>query len=191
MMSTKRIAIIGVIVVLAIILLTIWSSYNSLVSAEQGVQEAWGNIEAQYQRRIDLIPNLVRTVESYAGFERNVLSDLTNLRTQWLANPNIENRVQTANQFESALKTIFAVAENYPDLKASQNFIALQDELAGTENRVALERTRYNGAVRQLNSLTKFFPSNIIAGWFGFKEVEYFEALTTGAETAPVVDINV
>ncbi len=191
MVSTKRIAIIGVIVVLAIILLTIWSSYNSLVSAEQGVQEAWGNIEAQYQRRIDLIPNLVSTVESYAGFERSVLTDLTNLRTQWLSNKDIDSRVRTANQFESALKTIFAVAEGYPDLKASTNFLALQDELAGTENRVAVSRTRYNEAVRQLNSLTKFFPSNIIAVWFGFKETTYFEALTAGAEIAPVVDIDV
>src|SRR3989338_4061946 len=191
-MVSKALIAAGIVVLILLVLVSIvWGSYNGLVSRDEGVKAAWGDVEAQYQRRIDLIPNLVSTVEGYAGFEKSLLTKVTELRTQWQTQPTPEARVQTANQFEAALRTILFTAENYPDLKASQNFIALQDELAGTENRVAVARTRYNDAVREYNVAVRGFPSNIIAGWFGFSQKTPFEATTPGAENAPKVDINI
>src|SRR3989344_2280658 len=147
---------LGVIVLIILILVGfVWGSYNNLVRLNQGVDNAFANVQADYQRRFDLIPNLVSTVESYAGFERSTLTKVTELRTQWQTAATTEQKVATANEFEAALRTIIATSENYPDLKASQNFIALQDSLEGTENRIAVARHRYNDAIREYNTATK------------------------------------
>ena len=187
----KKWITLGVIVLILLILIsTVWGSYNNLVKLDQKTDESFANIEAQYQRRFDLIPNLVNVVESYAGFEQDTLTQITALRSQWQTQQNIDDRVQTANQFESTLSKLLLITENYPDLKASQNFIALQDSLAETENMISVARTRYNAAVRDYNTATKTFPSKVIANWFGFSQRTYFES-APGAEEAPVVDINI
>jgi len=189
-MSKKTIGI-GIVVVISLILIGIvWGSYNNLVRFNQNVDKSWADVQAQYQRRIDLIPNLVNVVQSYAGFERITLTQITEIRSRWQTTQLPEERVRLANQFESALSKLILIAENYPDLKASQNFIALQDSLAETENMISVVRTRYNGAVREYNTATKIFPSNIVANMFGFYEKTYFEAIP-GAEAAPRVNITV
>jgi len=183
--------IIGIIVLIILILIgTVWGSYNSLVSKNQGVDNSWANVEAQYQRRMDLIPNLVNVVESYAEFEKETLTEVTQLRTQWQTSQSAEEQVQTTNEFETALSKLLLITENYPDLKADQNFLSLQDSLAETENMVAVARTRYNDAVRSYNTAVQVFPSNVIANWFNFDERTYFAA-EPGSENVPEVDIDV
>ncbi|MBS3051142.1 MAG: LemA family protein [Candidatus Aenigmarchaeota archaeon] len=182
---------IGIIVLILLILVsTVWGSYNNLVRLNQGADNAWANVETQYQRRIDLIPNLVNVVESYAQFERELITNVTAIRSQWQTAQTPEQQVNAANQFESAISKLLLISENYPDLKASEQFRALQDNLVETENMVSVARTRYNEAVRQYNTATKVFPSNVVAGWFGFSERTYFQS-RPGAENAPVVDLNV
>ncbi|MBI3190105.1 LemA family protein [archaeon] len=181
---------IGIIVLIILILVAVvWGSYNSLVALNQNADNAWANVETQYQRRIDLIPNLVNTVKGYAGFEQSTLTKITEIRSQWQTQTP-EQQVKSANEFESALSKLLLVAENYPDLKASQNYIALQDALAETENMISVARTRYNDAIRNYNTATKVFPSNVIAGWFGFFERTYFSS-QKGAENAPVVNVTI
>ena len=182
---------IGIIVLILLILVsTVWGSYNNLVRLNQGADNAWANVETQYQRRIDLIPNLVNVVESYAQFERELITNVTAIRSQWQTAQTPEQQVNAANQFESAISKLLLISENYPDLKASEQFRALQDNLVETEYMVSVARTRYNEAVRQYNTATKVFPSNVVAGWFGFSERTYFQS-RPGAENAPVVDLNV
>jgi len=137
-----------------------------------------------------LIPNLVNVVESYAQFERELITNVTAIRSQWQTAQTPEQQVNAANQFESAISKLLLISENYPELKASEQFRALQDNLVETENMISVARTRYNEAVRQYNTATKVFPSNMIAGWFGFSERTYFQS-RPGAENAPVVDLNV
>lgn len=179
-----------VILILLILVSTVWGSYNNLVRLNQGVDSSWANMETQYQRRIDLIPNLVNVVESYAQFERDLITNVTAIRSQWQAAQTPEQQVSAANQFESAISKLLLISENYPDLKASEQFRTLQDNLVETENMVSVARTRYNTAVRDYNTATKVFPSNVIAGWFGFSERTYFQS-RPGAENAPVIDLNV
>ena len=182
---------IGIVVLLFLIVVaTIWGSYNSLVRLNQGVDSSWANVETQYPRRIDLMPNLVNVVESYAQFERELITNVTAIRSQWQTAQTPEQQVNAANQFESAISKLLLISENYPELKASEQFRALQDNLVETENMISVARTRYNEAVRQYNTATKVFPSNMIAGWFRFSERTYFQA-RPGAENAPVVDLNV
>ncbi len=182
---------IGIIVLIILILVgTVWGSYNNLVRLNQGVEKTWADVETQYQRRFDLIPNLVNVVESYTAFEKATLTEITQIRSQWQTSTDINQRVETANQFESTLSKLLLITENYPDLKASTQFTSLSDNLAETENMVAVARTRYNGAVKDYNSAVQVFPSNVIAGWFGFKERTYFTATSEGAETAPRVNIT-
>jgi len=180
------------IIVIAILILLSWfvGTYNALIAADQNVKKTWADVETQYQRRIDLIPNLVNSVKGYMTFEQNLLAKITDLRTQWMTTTATEERVKIANELESALKTIIAVSENYPDLKADKTVTALMDELAGTENRVAVARMNYNNAVRDYNNLVKFIPSNIVAGWMGMKEKTMFQATTPGAGEAPKVNLT-
>lgn len=178
----------GIVIVIA---LMAWSSYNNLVVKDQDVKKALANIESQYQRRFDLIPNLVNVVQSYAGFERDTLTEITALRSQWQTSSTLNERVQTANQFESALSKLLLVTENYPNLKASEQFTSLQDSLAETENMVSVTRNRYNDAVRDYNLAVRTFPSSIFAGMFGFKEGAFFEVLNEEAGVAPKVDIQI
>lgn len=187
-MDNKILIGIGAIVlVVVIIFLAFFGLYNSFVSLEQGVDAKWANVETQYQRRVDLIPNVVNTVKGVSGFEQETLTQLSELRTQWQTQP--QARIETANQIESALSKLLVVAENYPELKATQAYRDLIVELEGTENRIAFARTEFNDAVRNYNTSIKSFPGVIVAGMFGFSEKEFFEA-TLGAENPPIVDFS-
>lgn len=176
-----------------IVILGIWffASYNGLVKKQVLVDKAWSDIEVQYQRRFDLIPNLVNIVKGYAGFEERVLTEITDARSKWqgaLSKGNTNEAVAAVGQFEGALSRLIAVAENYPDLKASQAYLSLMDELAGTENRVAVARNRYNEAATDYNYAIRRVPTNIVAGMFGFEKRTLFEA-KAGAEEVPVVKV--
>ena len=169
--------------------------YNNLATASQEVESAWANVETQYQRRSDLIPNLVNTVKGYATHESETLEGVVAARAK-ATSITVDGANMTAEQFAeftaaqgevtSALGRLIAVAENYPDLKANQNFLELQAQLEGTENRIAVERQRYNDIVKSFNNQVVTFPRNIIAGMFGFGAKEFFSA-QQGADVAPVV----
>lgn len=176
--------VIGIIVVIAIIFAT---TYNSLASLDEGVDGAWAQVENQLQRRADLIPNLVNTVKGYASHEEQVLTDITNARAG-IANANTPEEYAEANeQMDAALNNLNIVVENYPDLKANQNFLELQVQLEGTENRISTERMRYNESVREFNTRIRRFPTNIIAGMFNYDAREYFEI---DPEDAEVPEVN-
>lgn len=151
------------------------TQYNRLVRSRQMTQEGLSGIDVQLKRRADLIPNLLETVKGYMGHERQVLERVTDLRVQSLQAGSVAEKGQVEGMLTQALRTLFAVAENYPDLKASQNFMELQKSLADIEEQLQLSRRYYNGAARNLNILVQSFPSNIVARMFGFTEVEYFE----------------
>ena len=170
------------------IIIGLWlvGTYNNLIVMEQSVIAKWAQVETQYQRRYDLIPNLVNTAERYMGYESEVLLEVTRLRSQWAAATTVTEKSEASVGLESALARLIVTVEAYPDLKADQMFLSLMDELAGTENRIAVERMRYNEAVRGFNTAIKRFPTNMIASAFGFTEKMYFEA-AEGAEEAPTV----
>lgn len=169
---------IGVWIVIAIVVIiavVVWSTYNGLVRLKVRVDEAWSDITVQLKRRLDLIPNLVETVKGYADHEKTVFEDVTKARAEAMNAQGVKQTAETTNQFEGALKSLFAVAENYPQLKANENFLQLQNELVDTEDKIQAARRFYNGGVRDLNTKVRMFPSNVIAGMFGFKEREFFE----------------
>jgi LemA protein len=178
-------------------LIVLWGvmSYNSLASRQVAVNQQWGQVEVVYQRRMDLIPNLVEVVKGYARFEKSTLTEITQMRSQvgqahdTYKNPNatVDEKVGAVNQMESALSRLLVVVERYPDLKAGEQYMALQVELSGTENRVATERRKYNEAVGSFNNAVVRFPSNLMARIFGYSEKKYFEA-KAGAENAPKVE---
>ena len=179
-------AILGVI-----LLVVIWyiSTYNSLIKLNEEANNKWAQVETQYQRRVDLIPNLVNTVKGASNFEKSTLEEITKLRSQWQTASTVNQKVDTANQIESTLSKLLVVAENYPQLTATQNFQDLQAELANTENKVAVERGRYNDVVKTFNARIKTFPSNIVAGRLGYTDRNYFNA-KPGAENAPDVSFS-
>ena len=179
---------LGIVVLVPIILgLSVMGRYNSMVTANEGIDAAWAQVENVLQRRADLIPNLVSTVKGYAGHEKEIFENVAEARSK-LAGAVTPQAAALANTgLTSALGRLLAIAEAYPDLKASQNFARLQDELAGSENRIAVERKRYNDAVRVYNTSIKRFPNRFLAGMFGFAEREYFEA-AEGAEEVPQVE---
>jgi LemA protein len=161
-------------------------AYNGLVSERESVDKSWAQVENVLQRRGDLIPNLVETVKGYAAHEKEVFEKVAEARGR-LAGATTPQEASAANAgLTSALGRLLAISENYPDLKANENFVRLQDELAGSENRIATERMRYNDAVRVYNTHIKSFPANVIAGFFGFQEKDYFEA-EAGAKEVPKV----
>lgn len=169
--------LIGLGIVLVLILVSFTSIYNNLVSLREGVLASWAQVENVLQRRADLIPNLVNTVKGYAAHEKGVLEEVTRARSGWTNAANQQDKVKAASDMDSAISRLLLVVENYPSLKADNTFMKLQDELSGTENRISVERMRYNQAVRSYNVSLKVFPSNIIAGMFGFVPVsEYFKA---------------
>ncbi len=175
-------------VVAVIMVISGISVYNNLVNLDEGVDTAWAQVETVLQRRFDLIPNLVNTVKGYALHERGLLEEITKLRSQWGAAKGSEAKAKSATELESALGRLMVVVEKYPDLKANQNFLALQDELAGTENRISVERRRYNDTVREYNIAIRRFPANMLAGTLGFaKRDAYFEA-DEKAKSAPKVE---
>ncbi|MBS3971057.1 MAG: LemA family protein [Clostridia bacterium] len=161
--------VIGILILIAVFM------YNRLITLRNSVKNAWAGIETQLQRRYDLIPNLVETVKGYMAHEREVLESVTKARTAFLNADSVKETAQAENMMAGALKTLFAVSENYPELKASQNFLMLQEELAGTENKVSYARQRYNNSVMDYNTAIQKFPANIFAGMFGFKETDFFE----------------
>jgi len=179
--------------VIAVVLLLLYSffigNYNSLVGLDEEVSAAWGNVEVQYQRRADLIPNLVETVKGFTAQEENIFIGVTDARTRWqnVQSDSIGEKVAAAQNMDSALARLLVTVEAYPDIKSNQNFLALQDELAGTENRISVSRTRYNEAVKTYNKKVRRFPSNVIAGMFGFDKAVLFEA-EAGSENAPDVE---
>ncbi|MGH7738611.1 MAG: LemA family protein [bacterium] len=181
---------LGVGGVLLVLFLIGMGSYNSLVSSNEAVEAQWSQVENVMQRRFDLIPNLVNTVKGYAKHEKDVLVEVTRLRSQWGAAQTRADKVKTSDQLEGSLNHLMVVLESYPNLKANEGFLKLQDELAGTENRIAVERMRYNQAVQNYNIKVRSFPSNIMASLGGFqRKDDYFKAVA-GAEQAPKVDFN-
>lgn len=175
--------ILGIVAVLAIFL---WVTYNSLVTLKIRVDEAWSDITIQLKRRLDLIPNLVNSVKGYAAHESGVFEKVTQARANALNAQGVKETAEAENMFEGALKSLFAVAEAYPDLKASQNFIQLQEELVDTEDKIQASRRFYNGGVRDLNTKIQVFPNNIFAGMLGFKEREFFEVEDLATAQKPV-----
>lgn len=164
--------IVGIVALLAIILGVM---YNSLVTLKIRVDEAWSDITVQLKRRLDLIPNLVETVKGYAKHESSVFTAITEARANALNAKGVKETAAADGKFEGALKSLFAVAEAYPDLKANQNFVELQQELVDTEDKIQASRRFYNGGVRDLNTKIQTFPSNIVANMFSFKSREFFE----------------
>lgn len=163
------------IIIIAIIAFII-STYNSLVQSKMKVDNAWSQIDVQLQRRFDLIPNFVETVKGYMKHEQETFEKIAALRTSWANTTNIEDKVQLNNQLSSTLKTIMAISENYPELKANENFIKLSEELNNTENKISYSRQFYNDTVTMYNTKLQVFPSNIIAGMFNFTSRELFKS---------------
>jgi LemA protein len=177
-------AILGFVVVFFLALV---GSYNGLVSSSVQIDSSWAQVENVLQRRYDLIPNLVNTVKGYAKHEKDVLTEVTALRSQWGAAKSPSEKVQASNNLEGALGRLMVVAEKYPDLKANEGFLKLQDELSGTENRIAVERMRYNEAVQNYNLKVRSFPSNMMAGIFGYQPKDaYFKAKDDAKEPPKV-----
>ena len=175
--------VIGAVVVL--VLLWLWATYNSLVKTNVRVDEAWSDITVQLKRRLDLIPNLVSTVKGYAKHEAKVLQDIAKERAGTV-NSSVAEAAKTENMMTDALKSVFAVAESNPDLKANTNFLQLQEELVDTEDKIQASRRFYNGAARELNIKVKVFPTNLFAKNLGFSEREFFETEDRAAAEKPV-----
>ncbi len=175
--------VVILVVVLGIALVVI---YNSLVKLRARTEEAWSDITVQLKRRLDLIPNLVNAVKGYASHEKQVFEDVTKARANTLNAQGVKETAAAENQFEAALKSLFAVSENYPQLRATENFQQLQAELTDTEDKIMASRRFYNGAVRDLNIKVDTFPSNLIAGMGGFKKREFFEVEDVAAVEKPV-----
>jgi len=176
------------VLLIIIVVIAAWvvAIYNSLVVLRNRIENAWSQIDVQLKRRTDLIPNLIETVKGYAAHEKEVFTKVTEARAALVHAEGVQDRAQANNMLTGALKTLFAVAENYPELKANQNFMMLQEELAGTESKVAYARQFYNDTVLKYDNRREKFPSNIIANMFGFKDREYFEVAEADREPVKV-----
>ncbi len=179
---------IGIVIVVIVLLLGMFigGRYNSLVSKEEAVDSALADISVQLERRADLVPNLVNTVKGYASHESEVIDKVTTAREKLAGAKTVDEMSSANNELTTALNNLFVIVENYPDLKSNENFINLQDELAGTENRIAVSRKDYNDAVNSYNASIKKFPTNILANLFGFDKKEYFET-SEGKDEVPEV----
>ncbi len=195
-MNKTVITLIVIVALIGVTFLIGIGKYNSLVSLEEGVDGQWANVENQYQRRADLIPNLVATVKGYAAHESETLEGVVSARakaTQITVDPNnltadkLKEYQAAQGQLSSALGKLLMITENYPDLKANQNFLELQAQLEGTENRISTERNRFNESAKSYNTMIRKFPTNIIASMTGFEKKPYFEA-EQGSESAPTVE---
>jgi LemA protein len=185
-MGTIGIILIGVVVV---VLFAIFA-YNGLVSLKNRTEEAWSDIDVQMKRRYDLIPNLVNTVKGYATHEQTAFEKVTEARARAMGATGVADKGEAENMLTGALKSVFAIAEAYPDLKANQNFLELQQELSDTENKIQAARRFYNGNVRDLNTKIETFPSNIIAGMFAFAKREFFELDESEAAAKQPVEVK-
>lgn len=177
---------IWVLVIIGIVLLFLWMSYNGLITAKVRIQEAFSQIDVQLKRRTDLIPNLVETVKGYAKHEKQVLEELTKARTSLMKASGAEEKAKANNQLAGTLKSLFAVAENYPTLKANENFKELQEELSDTENKIAYARQFYNSTVMDFNTKLSVFPTMIFGNMLGFKPSEFFAATEEEKKTVQV-----
>jgi len=189
MTSGKRNLLIAVVIIL-VLAGSLYSffkgTYNQFVALDEAVKSSWAQVENQLQRRYDLIPNLVETVKGYAKQEKDVLVEVTNARARVGGASTVPEKIEANNQLSGALSRLLVVVERYPDLKSNQNFLRLQDELAGTENRISVERRRYNETVQTYNVAIRSFPANLLAGLYGFGKADFFEA-PAGAKAAPQV----
>ncbi|MBI3290690.1 LemA family protein [Candidatus Falkowbacteria bacterium] len=175
-----------ILAIVAALILWLILIFNSLIRLKNRTNEAFSDIDVQLKRRHDLIPNLIETVKGYAKHERELFEKVTKARSNAISAQGVEEKSQTENMLSQALKSIFAVAENYPDLKASQNFLKLQDELSDTENKIQAARRFYNGNVRDFNTKTQTFPNNLVANMLGFKDFEFFQAENKEKENVAV-----
>lgn len=179
---------IGLFVITTILYLAI-NARNALVVLDEGANQAWAQVENQLQRRNDLVPNLVNTVKGYAAHEKDILEHVADARAKLGGAGTVQDKIAAANELSSALSRLLVVVENYPNLKADQTFARLMDELAGTENRLSVERMRYNLVIEDLNRKVRHFPSNLVAGYFGFKERPYYKT-PEEAKQVPKVDFG-
>ena len=176
------------IILIVLIVLVLWAviAFNGLISLRNRAKEAWADIEVQLKRRYDLIPNLVNTVKGYATHESSAFENVTKARSAAMGAGTVADKAANENMLAGALKSVFAIAEAYPDLKANQNFLALQNELSDTENKIQSARRFYNGNVRDLNTKIEVFPSNILANAFHFTKMEFFDIPDNDAAQNPV-----
>ena len=179
--------LIGLVIVVLIMVVAFASTYNGIISKHETVSAKWAQVENQLQRRNDLIPNLVNTVKGYAAHEKTVFEDITKARSQWANANTLDEKVNAASNIDSALARLMVVVENYPNLKANQNFLAVQEELASTENKIAFARQAYNDQTMFFNNRIQMFPSNIVAGIFSFTKRDFFEVSATEEREAPKV----
>ena len=180
---------IGILIAVAVLLvLIVVGYYNKFIRMRNRVKESWAQIDVQLKRRYDLIPNLVETVKGYASHEKETFENVTKARAAAINAGNVKDQAQAENMLTGALKSLFAVAENYPELKANQNFLQLQEELTSTENKIGFARQHYNDVVRGYNTGIQMVPGNIIAGAFGFAAEDYFELEEEAAREAPKVE---
>jgi LemA protein len=189
-------AVVGVLVALLLLIaLLLGGSYvsdkNEMVRKNEAIKQAWSQVDVVLERRADLIPNLVQTVKGYAQQEQKVFGDIANARAGLLNARTPADKIAANGQLDGALGRLLAIVENYPNLKSNQNFMALQDELAGTENRIAVERRRYNEAIQDYNTYIGLFPNSIFAKWAGFQRNNDYFAASEGARQAPKVDFSV
>jgi len=185
-------AVVGFLGLMALIIGGAYvSSRNEMVRKNEAIKQAWAQVDVVLQRRADLIPNLVATVKGYAQQEVKVFGDVANARAALLSARTPADKIAANGQLDGALGRLLAIVENYPNLKSNQNFLALQDELAGTENRIAVERRRYNEAIQDYNTYIGLFPNNIFAGWAGFQRNNDYFTASEGARQVPKVDFSV
>ena len=187
--STAVIILIAIIGIVAILGLSAVGTYNGLVTSREAVTTEAANIDTYLQRRADLIPNLVNTVKGFTNHENEIIDKITSARENLLKANTTEEKLAANNELTKDLNALMVIVENYPDIKSSENFIALQDELSGTENRIATARKDYNEAAKSYNTKLQSFPTNIIAGMFNFEKVDYFEA-DESSKDVPVVDFS-
>ena len=190
----KGLAALGVLAVVVLIAIAFFGEYvgvrNTLVSKNEGVKAAWSQVDIVLQRRADLIPNLVETVKGYAKQEQTVFGDIAKARSALLSAGTPQEKIAANGQLDGALGRLLLIVENYPQLKSNENFLRLQDELAGTENRIAVERKRYNDTLQDYNTYVQQFPHNIFAGWAGFKPNEAYFTASEGSREAPKVNFS-
>ena len=193
-MGKGLIAVIVVVVVVGLIALIVFGQYvsvrNTLVSKNEAVKSAWSQVDIVLQRRADLIPNLVETVKGYAQQEQTVFGDIAKARSALLSAGTPQEKIAANGQLDGALGRLLLVVENYPQLKSNENFLRLQDELAGTENRIAVERKRYNDTLQDYNTYVQQFPASVFAGWAGFKANDAYFTASEGSRQAPKVNFS-
>jgi LemA protein len=193
-MGKALIAVIVVVVIIGLIVAAAFGSYvstrNTLVQKNEAVKSSWSQVDIVLQRRADLIPNLVETVKGYAQQEQTVFGDIAKARSALLSAGTPQQKIAANGQLDGALGRLLLVVENYPQLKSNENFLRLQDELAGTENRIAVERKRYNDTLQDYNTYVQQFPNNIFAGWAGFKPNDAYFQASEGSRVAPKVNFS-